>query len=103
MSNRQYAEILRNVVSATTPDLILTGVQANDDLDGQLATWLAGLLDYPFVTVVAEVEAKDTQVLVKKSSPEALRHRSPFALRLCSASKCLQHLPVTPPSPGFGK
>ncbi|CAB3395033.1 electron transfer flavoprotein subunit beta/FixA family protein [Kyrpidia spormannii] len=66
LSNRQYAEILRNVVSATTPDLILTGVQANDDLDGQLATWLAGLLEYPFVTVVAEVEAKDTQVLVKK-------------------------------------
>lgn len=66
LTNRQYAEMLRAVVEETQPDLILTGVQANDDLDGQLATWLSGILDYPFATVVSRVEAADGQVKVQK-------------------------------------
>lgn len=69
LSNRQYAEILRTVVDETRPDLILTGVQANDDLDGQLSTWLSGLLDYPFATVVSNVEVSGGKMQVKKEFP----------------------------------
>ncbi len=66
MNNRQYAQLLQDVIKETAPDLILTGVQANDDLDGQLATWLAGMLDYSFATVVSGVEVVDGKVNVKK-------------------------------------
>lgn len=66
MNNRQYAQLLQDVIKETAPDLILTGVQANDDLDGQLATWLAGMLDVPFVTVVSGVEVAGEKVSVKK-------------------------------------
>ncbi len=66
LTNRQYAEMLRSVVEEVQPDLILTGVQANDDLDGQLSTWLSASLDYPFATVVSSVEAAGATIAVKK-------------------------------------
>lgn len=40
-------------------DLILTGVQAADDLDGQLAPMLGALAGLPHVSVVVGVEVKD--------------------------------------------
>lgn len=66
MNNHQYAKLLQEVIRDNAPDLILTGVQANDDLDGQLATWLAGNLEYPFVTVVSEVADAGGKINVKK-------------------------------------
>lgn len=45
-------------------DLILTGVQAPDDLDGQLPGLLAALLGHPFASVVVEVEASEQSVVI---------------------------------------
>lgn len=66
LSNAQYASALVPVLQEISPDLVLCGVQANDDLDGQLATWLAAKLGWPFATVVAGVEAADGAVQVRK-------------------------------------
>src|SRR3979411_2141995 len=41
-------------------DLILSGVQAPDDLDGQLPALLAAGLGHPFPSVVVAVEATET-------------------------------------------
>jgi len=48
---RAFAEALGTVPH----DLVLTGVQAIDDLDGQLAPLLAGLRDLPHVSVVTHI------------------------------------------------
>ncbi len=45
-------------------DLVLTGVQAVDDLDGQLAPALGSLLGLPHVSVVVGVEPADGKALV---------------------------------------
>jgi electron transfer flavoprotein beta subunit len=45
-------------------DLVLTGVQAADDLDGQLAPLLGAALGLPHASVVVGVEAKDGAVVV---------------------------------------
>lgn len=49
---RQLAEAIRPAM----PELILTGAQAIDDLDGQVAPMLARLLGLPFVGVVTAVK-----------------------------------------------
>lgn len=69
LSNRQYAEMLKPVVQELAPGLILTGVQGNDDLDGQLGPWLAGGLDYPYVTVTSDVWIEGGTARAKKEFP----------------------------------
>ncbi|MHB1987777.1 MAG: electron transfer flavoprotein subunit beta/FixA family protein [Acidimicrobiales bacterium] len=64
MSTRERAELLAPIVSEMGADLVLTGVQAADDLDGQLAGILASLIDVPHAAVVVGVEVKEGRVLV---------------------------------------
>ncbi len=64
--NAQYAGILVDVIADVGADAVLTGVQANDDLDGQLATWLAAGLGWSFATVVSGVEAAGESLIAKK-------------------------------------
>ncbi len=62
---RQLAEAIRPAM----PELILTGAQAIDDLDGQVAPMLARLLGLPFVGVVTAVkpgQAPGTVLVVKE-------------------------------------
>ncbi len=64
--NRDLAEILSRVVSSLPHDLILTGVQSAEDLDGQLAPMVAAMLDEPCVEVVTGVAAIDGGVSIHK-------------------------------------
>ncbi|MDH3743964.1 MAG: electron transfer flavoprotein subunit beta/FixA family protein [Acidobacteriota bacterium] len=54
--NTGLAAVFEEVLSAQEHDLILTGVQAADDRDGQLGPIVAALLDVPCVEVVTQVE-----------------------------------------------
>src|SRR5581483_9288431 len=47
-------------------DLVLAGVQAVDDLDGQLPPLLAAMLGWPHVGVVIGVEGKDNTIVVSQ-------------------------------------
>ncbi len=53
------AAILAEWLRGEEFDLVLTGVQAADDLDGQLAPTLGAKLGWPHVSVVVNVEGKD--------------------------------------------
>ncbi len=64
LPTHERAAILAPYVKESGADLVLTGVQAADDLDGQLAGVLAGLLGLPHAAVVVGVEVKDSKVLV---------------------------------------
>lgn len=59
LPTRVRAEVLAGWLETQTYDLVITGVQAADDLDGQLAGVLAARLGLPHASVVVRVEAKD--------------------------------------------
>jgi len=64
LPTHERAMLLAPYVKDSGADLVLTGVQAADDLDGQLAGELAGLLGLPHAAVVVGVEPKDSKILV---------------------------------------
>ena len=56
VESHQAARILSKVLASIPHDLILTGVQAADDRDGQLGPLLGSYLGLPHVSVVSGVE-----------------------------------------------
>jgi electron transfer flavoprotein beta subunit len=66
LSSHEAARILAQVIRGLGADLILTGVQAVDDLDGQLGPILASLLGLPQVGVVTGVALEDGRAVVRK-------------------------------------
>ncbi len=65
---RAYAATLKEL----KPDLILTGVQGNDDLDGSVGPILAEYLDMSYVGYVAGVSLEGNKVTVQKEYPGGL-------------------------------
>lgn len=60
------AELFVSALEGRSYDLVLTGVQAADELDGQLAVRVAARLGIPHVSVVVGAEAGDGSVNVTK-------------------------------------
>jgi len=56
VSSHAAAAVLARVLGSIPHDLILTGVQAADDRDGQVGILLASILGLPHVSVVSGVE-----------------------------------------------
>lgn len=66
VSNRVAAQAMAHVIRNLPWDLILTGVQAVDDREGQLGMLLAGYLGAPQVGVVTGVTVEGGKATVKK-------------------------------------
>jgi len=66
MESRDQARLLAEAIREMSPDLVMTGVQAVDDLNGQIGPMLAALLDMPYVGVVIHVKAADGVATVTK-------------------------------------
>src|SRR5574337_134429 len=60
------ARLLADAIKSLSPDLILTGVQAADDRDGQIGPMIAAHLGMPYVGVVTGVTVKDGKAIVHK-------------------------------------
>ena len=60
------ARALTNVLAGVEFDLVLTGVQAADDREGQLPVLLASLLDVPYLSVVSNVSIEGSTVTAHK-------------------------------------
>jgi electron transfer flavoprotein beta subunit len=60
------AATLAGWLSGQDVDLVLAGVQAVDDLDGQLPALLGPMLGWPHVGVVISVEGKDSTIQVSQ-------------------------------------
>jgi electron transfer flavoprotein beta subunit len=67
----RVARIYHEIVRDKQYDLILTGVQAIDELDGQVGPILAAYLDIPYVGVVRGIEftAVENSIVVHKEYP----------------------------------
>ena len=72
INNHGLARALAPIMRDLEPDLILSGVQANDDLDGSIGPLLAGYLDLPYVGYIANVSLADRQATVEKEYPGGL-------------------------------
>jgi electron transfer flavoprotein beta subunit len=63
---RRAASAIAEALKQLQPDLVLTGVQAADDLYGQTAPYLAAALGWPHVSVVSGVELAGATVHVNQ-------------------------------------
>lgn len=72
LNSHAIARAMSAVIKAEFPDLILTGVQAHNDLDGQVGPLLAESLSMPYVGYVSAVKVENKMATVKKEYPGGL-------------------------------
>ena len=98
------AALLAAYLDGQPADLVITGVQAADDLDGQLPSRLAALLDLAHVSVVIGVEAAvpeggGASVTVRQEFAGGLSHelqvQMPAVIGVQSARQAPRDAPVT--------
>lgn len=68
-NNHTLAKALTPILNELQPELILTGVQANNDLDGSLGPCLAGYLGMSFAGYISGISVEDKSILAKKEYP----------------------------------
>ncbi len=72
VNNHAFARVFAKAVKEIQADLILTGVQAHNDLDGALGPLVAELLEMPYIGYVSAVSLNDGKALIKKEYPGGL-------------------------------
>jgi len=81
------------------PDLVLTGVQAADDVDGQTAGVLAAMLGWPHAAVVVGVEPDGSQVTVTQElgggTLAISTLRTPAVLGIQAARQAPRYAPIS--------
>ncbi|GBD18089.1 Electron transfer flavoprotein subunit beta [bacterium HR27] len=99
LSTRTAARLLAPVIEELAPRLVLVGVQAPDDLDGQLAPTLAALLGWPHASVVVGSELVNGMVRVRKELwggiTMLLELALPAVLGIQAARQAPRYVPVS--------
>jgi electron transfer flavoprotein beta subunit len=72
VNNHALARGLTALMKDLGPDLILAGVEANEDLDGSIGPLLAGYLDLPYIGYVASVKLDAGTASATKEYPGGL-------------------------------
>jgi len=72
LSNHAITALLSQVLPDMSWDLILTGTQATDDLDGSIGPLLAARLRLPYVGYITGISQTNGQVIVRKEYPGGL-------------------------------
>ncbi len=97
--NHQLAAYLTGFVREQDCDLILTGVQTVDELDGSLGGLLAHHLGMPYVGGLAAVELEAETTTVRKEYPGGLLAEmavtSPAVLGIQSAEQPPRYVPIS--------
>lgn len=68
-TNLSLAQTLVEVIKEINPDLVLNGVQAHDDITGDLAPQIADLLGMPYVGYISGVQLGDGKATAFKEYP----------------------------------
>lgn len=71
-NNHALAHAYAELVKEFQPDLILTGVQAHNDLDGSVGPLVAAYLGMPFIGYVSGVTASGDKITARKEYPGGL-------------------------------
>ena len=72
LNNHALGRVLKPVVKDLQPDLVLTGVQAHNDLDGPTGPLLAEQLGIPYIGYVAGVKVDGGKITLRKEYPGGL-------------------------------
>jgi len=64
--SHMQARWLAEAIKEMSPDVVFSGVQAANDLDGQIGPMLAAHLDMPYIGGVSDVTADGSKVVVNK-------------------------------------
>ncbi len=72
VNNHALARALTSAIQEIQPQLILTGVQANDDLDGAVGPLVAELLGMPYVGYISGVSIEGDKATARKEYPGGL-------------------------------
>jgi len=72
INNHALARALATIIRDLKPDLILTGVQAHNDLDGSIGPLLAEYLGMPYIGYVSGANVSGEKVIVRKEYPAGL-------------------------------
>ncbi len=95
----ERAALFAGYLSSEPADLVITGVQAADDLDGQLPPMLAAHLGLPHVSVVVGIEAAGDGVTVRQEfaggRSHELRLSTPAVVGVQAARQAPRYAPIT--------
>ena len=69
VNNHALARAFAKTAKVYQPDLVLTGVQANDDLDGPIGPLIAEYLGMPYVGYISGVTLEGDHAIVRKEYP----------------------------------
>jgi len=72
LNNHALARAAKEVVQGLQPDLILTGVQANNDIDGPVGPLLAEYLGLPYIGYISGVTVSGGKAQARKEYPGGL-------------------------------
>jgi electron transfer flavoprotein beta subunit len=72
INNHALARAMATILRDLKPDLVLTGVQANNDLDGSIGPQLAEYLGMPYIGYISGVNVSGETVIVRKEYPGGL-------------------------------
>lgn len=99
LASHSQAHLLAGAIKELSPDIILTGVQAADDRDGQIGPILAAYLDMPYIGVVADVTvANGTATIHKEYSGGVMAEFEvtlPLVVGVQAASQPPRYAPVS--------
>ena len=97
-STHEAAKAMANAIQDMDYDIVMTGVQAVDDRDGQLAVLLAHYLKVPHVSVVTGVEVSGNNVIVHKEYGGGMvaefEGSTPIVLGIQAAKETPRYVPV---------
>ncbi len=92
-NSHALARAYTNVMKELQPELILTGVQAHNDLDGSVGPLLAGYMGIPYVGYVSGVSLVDGQSIIRKEYPGGLMAEMEVALPAVLGIQAADHPP----------
>lgn len=99
LESRDQARLLADAIKEMSPDLVLTGVQAIDDLNGQIGPMLAAHLDMPYIGVVVNVKtAGGTATVTKEFAGGATAEYEvtlPMVVGIQAASQPPRYAPIS--------
>ena len=71
-NNHNIARSVAGLINELEPDLVLTGVQANDDIDGPIGPLLAEFLGMPYDGYISSVQIDNEILIARKEFPGGL-------------------------------
>lgn len=93
------AALLAGYLEAQPADLVISGVQSADDLEGQLPPMLAALLDWPHVSVAVSVGVEGALAIVRQEFAGGRSHElqvhMPAVIGVQSARQAPRYAPIT--------